>query len=144
METLTEKKKQTWTKFMVVMIDETEGWSDEIKAKVDKIFTVYLYDASVVTCICEPTPAYYMIPLYYNVDFKEGEERDEEVLDEIDSEFHTAEQPDYKRCSFVEGQTHANMKNLKNLNHRVRSRENKFYDEIVETAREYLDCNHVI
>lgn len=49
--------------FWIVGINETEFWSDDIKAQVDAIVTYYLYDAHEVTHLASMTGSYYLYPI---------------------------------------------------------------------------------
>lgn len=140
-----EKKTRTNTDFKVVEIDETQHWSDAIKSKVSKIFTVYLYDASVVTNCCEVTPSYELTPLYYSVEFPENsdEKENKEVQEAIDREFPN-QSVEYMHCSFVEAQEHAPDASVKYRNKRIVGRTSQFYNDHFENTREYLCCNHVL
>ena len=82
METTTHKSS-----LRVILIDETEAWSNEIKEKVTSIKTAYLYDLAVVTHCASLQPSNYCEPLYYVI---EGTE-DEELIEEIHNEFGRAE-----------------------------------------------------
>lgn len=49
----------TYTQLRVFEVDETYDWiSKKLVKAAGIIFTVYLYDASYVTYLCEPTPCY--------------------------------------------------------------------------------------
>ena len=68
-----------------VAFDETEDWSEEIRKMVGgKIWTAYVYDASVVTYACSLTPAHELRFVEYIVGESEAYDRlseeDREVL----------------------------------------------------------------
>lgn len=61
--------------FKVVVIDETHFWSEEIQARVGKVFQAYLFDSNRHVYCCELTPSYELYPLYATatMDDSEGE-----------------------------------------------------------------------
>lgn len=63
----------------LIGIDETEYWQDEYKAKVGKIASLYLVDASQYTHLCSLTPSLW---LRY-VDFTTAKELDDTDYDEV-------------------------------------------------------------
>ncbi len=142
METQTKVKVETKTDIKVVLIDETDGWADEIKAKVNKISTAYLYDKSEKTYCAEITPSFYLIPLYYVVDFGDFE-RDEELEEEIHNEFHN-EQPIYMHCYSIEKYEHANEQSTSCLNIEIESHESEKYNKFMDSLEENFKCNHPI
>ena len=50
--------------FKVVVLNETEYWSDEIRARAGLIYQAYLFDANRHVHCCEITPSYELYPLY--------------------------------------------------------------------------------
>lgn len=135
-------KKPTLTDIQVIEIDDTQYWNKEIKSKVDKISTVYLYDKSVVTNLMEITPSYELRPLYYNVTYRADQERDEAIEEEIDSNFRN-EEIIYVHCSDTEKLVHADMSRMKN-NKRFVGRRSRAYIRFIEELVEYYTCNHII
>ena len=135
-------KKPTLTNIQVIEIDDTRFWTPEIKSKVDKISTVYLYDKSVVTNLMEITPSYELRPLYYNVTYRADQERDEAIEEEIDSNFRN-EEIIYVHCSDTEKLVHADMSRMKN-NKRFVGRRSRAYIRFIEELVEYYTCNHII
>lgn len=138
-----EQKQAIKTDFQIVELDTTYGWSDKIKSRVDKIFTVYLYDKSVVTNCAELTPSYELIPLYYNITTKPSQRRDEQLEEEIDSEFGN-EEPIYMHCKDVEKLQHADFSRLKHINKKLVGRKSRAYRRQVEELTEYFQANHII
>lgn len=129
------------TNFQIIKVDETEHWSDEIKAKVGKIYCVYLYDKSVVTHCAEITPSYELRPLYYTTEFA-PHKFSEEVDEQIQAEFSNEESVRYFHCSSVDKMEHYPMKNMLALNKDIEGRDNDEYNELVESTVEYFKCNH--
>lgn len=130
------------TDIQIVKIDQTHFWVDDIKKKVGKIYTVFLYDKSVVTHCSEITPSYYLIPLYYITEFQ-PHKYSEEIESEIDEQFGS-EEPKYMHCTDVEKLHHADVSRLINFNKRITGRESEFYNNFIEETKEYLTANHVI
>ena len=130
------------TDIQVVQFDDTNTWTEAIKTQVGKIYTVYMYDASVATTLCELTPSYYLIPLYYNTEFA-PHKYSEEIESEIDEQFRL-EEPIYMHCDDVEKLHHADVSRLVNFNKRLHSRDDEKYYDFIEETKEYLTANHVI
>ena len=64
----------------MVAIDETYAWSEDIVAKAGKIQQVYLYDERVVTFMCEMTPSYRLIPLYFLTEHRVDDDTHEVMM----------------------------------------------------------------
>lgn len=138
----TKSKPASMTDFKIVSIDQTKYWSDDIKKQVGKIYTVYLYDASVVTNCCELTPSFELHPLYYSTEFS-THKYSEQVENEIDEEF-VNEEPIYIHCSDVDKLEHADMSKLVNVNKKFKSRTGKNYIKYFEEKKEYFTANHIM
>lgn len=132
METTTQNK----TSLRVILIDETEHWSDEIKAQVTSIKTAYLYDLAVVTHVCSLTPSNYLEPLYYSV---EGTE-DEALLEQIDSEFHNEEGKYFNLLPLSQREEVT----VEFCDFEFDKADGEEYKEGFEEAVEYCKCNHQI
>jgi len=134
------------TKFKIVIYDEIYYWSDDIKKVCSNIFTVYLYDKSVITHCCEITPSYELHPLYYVPVFKNGEccnhPDNMDWVEIIDREFIN-EQIIYVHCSDVERNTSGKNINISYLNKSVKNRDSDRYQDVLTEACDYLNCNHV-
>lgn len=139
------KKKAELTDIQIIEIDHTYHWSDEMRAKVDRICTVYLYDRSVVTHCAELTPSYELIPLYYNFSTKPNQVRNDELAEEIDNEFHN-EEPIYIHCNKIETFTHVVdlAMRMKNINKRFVGRKSRAYNRHIEEMVEYFKDNHIL
>jgi len=74
-------KKNIKPKFRVVAIDETEHWSDDIKAQ-GKVWGVYLVDMNRYTYCCELTPSLELHFLYY-VAIPKKRTKDRKVADDF-------------------------------------------------------------
>jgi len=135
METITENKSMVK---VIVLEDNLSHWSDKISNFVEKIETVYMYDASTVTYCAEVTPSFYLIPLYYIV--TPLNETCESIVEEVEAEFYN-EEPIYVHVhsiANVEGQIFANQ------DFNYTDAESDEYKECIEEVEEYLKCNHVI
>lgn len=137
---MTLENEATKTDIQLVVIDETRYWSDDIKSKVKSIKTVYLFDKSVATHLCTIFPSYYLIPLYYDVNFGDNTENDE-LREEIDSEFSN-EEPKYFDCSYVNKLKCVSVH--QDHNQEFEGRDNQPYDEFMTDKEEYFKCNHII
>jgi len=88
---------------VAVRIEDTRYWCDNIRSKVKHIYGVYLYDQSVVTCCCEVTPSYCMIP----IDLVAGEyPDDDDARDRLYSDLREAmwenDTDSYMHCRSVD------------------------------------------
>jgi len=117
----------------VIAIDETRHWSKEIQEACGKIETVYMYDSSVTTNLCEITPSYELTPLYYVTE--------NEISDELHSDMMQEDmEPMYMHCNVVD-----DLESLASSQEfDFESSEDEEYKENFEEAREYLNCNHLI
>lgn len=69
-------------RFIVVAIDETYGWREDIAKKAGKIEGVYLIDLTKPTCLCELSVSYYGTFLrnyFHNVDKFDFDNKDAEM-----------------------------------------------------------------
>ena len=143
MTPITGKKRSQNTDIQIIELDTTYGWSDKIKAQVDKIFTVYLYDESVTTNCAELIPSYELTPLYFNVTYKPEQKRNEDLEETIDNEF-VNEEPIYMHCSDVKKLQPADLSRLKNINKRFVGRKSRAYYRHIEEISNYFKSNHII
>ncbi len=58
--------------FWIVALDETEYWSDEIKAVVESVYGLYLYDTKRVVHAASLQGSYELWSIGVDVEFKEG------------------------------------------------------------------------
>jgi hypothetical protein len=94
----------------IVKFDETQYWTDEaFKAKVGKIFGVYLYNPNVVTHCCELTPSYELEHMGAvlsgtgTFDFAEASDEEREALFEYLREGIKDDEPCcYRHCSDID------------------------------------------
>lgn len=138
------RTKRTQTKIQIVKIDQTKHWSDKITKEIGKIYTIYLYDKSVITYLSELTPSYYLIPLYYSTEF--GEHKySEQVAEDIQSEFSN-EEPIYMHCKDVDKLEHYPLCfprfRQDTLNKWCAGRKSKAYATFMEETKEYFTANH--
>ena len=121
------------TEFRVVAIDETRHWSKEFQDACGTIKTVYMYDSSVTTNLCEITPSYELTPLYYITE--------NEISDEMHSEMMEQEmEPIYMHCNVVDELESIATENAFDFE----SSEDEEYKDGFEEVREYLNCNHLM
>jgi hypothetical protein len=117
----------------VVAIDETRHWSQDIQDACGKIETVYMYDSAVQTHCCEITPSYELTPLYYVTE--------KEISDELFDSMRNEEMNEiYMHCRVVD--------ELESISSEqgfdFESSEDDEYKEEFESARDYLNGNHLI
>ena len=117
----------------VIAIDETRFWKKEIQDACGKIETVYMYDSSVTTNLCEITPSYELTPLYYVTE--------KEISDELFDSMRSEEMNEiYMHCNVVD--------ELESISSSqgfdFESYGSDEYKEELESAREYLNGNHLI
>lgn len=128
--------KRITSRFKIVVVDETYGWRDDIVAQTGKIETVYLYDERVETFLCEMTPSYRLIPLYFVTE--------KEIDDELHSTMLMEPQEDtYMHVPSVDGMKTIDLRKIV-TNVRFTNSESKHYEDALEAARESLTCNHVV
>lgn len=130
----------------VVAINETEGWSDDIKKKVEKIETVYLYDKNLVFHLCEITPSSELHPLYYVPHFLPEYEEDDEIRDDIENEV-VHQDITYLSTSFADGVTrrveHGELLDLDEEELiAVCDRSSEAYRQYIDACIEYCQGNH--
>jgi hypothetical protein len=85
----------------VLKVDQTEYWCDEIKKKVKRIFTVYLFNPNKRVHCCEITPSYECVFLEYQIDFPDDiseEERDRIYMEVTEVQEDVA----YYHCSGID------------------------------------------
>lgn len=68
-------------KFILVKLDETKHWRDDIAAKAGKIHGIYLYDENLQTRTCDIRPSYWLEHMY---NIAENYPEDEEELNKFD------------------------------------------------------------
>lgn len=82
----------------VIAINETEFLSDEMKELVGgEYYTLYAYDPSEATNLCELTPSYYLMPFDYASKRCLTEDEDSEYAADLKGD------PIYMHCRTVEG-----------------------------------------
>lgn len=86
-----------------VWFDETNDWnlSEEQKAAIKQIRSVYIFDKSSVTHLCELQPSYFMIGLPFSIVYHDHVS--EEERDRIENDLYLEGDSDtYMHCSSVE------------------------------------------
>lgn len=83
----------------IVALDETHFWSDEIRAKVGRIWGLYLYDANRQVHCCELTPSYELFAIRSAVGGEISEETEEDIME---ADRISGEQCIYTRCSAID------------------------------------------
>lgn len=84
-------------KCSLVALEETEFFSPEIKSKVGKIFTVYMYNPDEETHCCEVTPSYFCIPIDITIGYPDelydslSDEQREELMDVLEESVNGSE-----------------------------------------------------
>ena len=68
-------------KCILVAIDETEDWLDEITDFTGRIYTQYVFNPDEVTHCCEVTPSYYLQPVRYQTEVAVAEN----AMDDIEA-----------------------------------------------------------
>jgi hypothetical protein len=67
--------------FFLTAIEETEYWDSTITARTGRIWTIYLYDSSVHTHLCEFTPSLTLYPCYFWTERHLDDKLHQEVYD---------------------------------------------------------------
>lgn len=129
-ETLTEPIS---TDLRVILIDETEYWTDEMKEACGKISCAYLYDNAVNTYCAEITPSKELHPLYYVTENEISDELHEEML----NTFNTTEEVRYMRLL-----PEADRNEVKQKNFDFTDARSEEYREEFEEMEEACRCNH--
>jgi len=119
----------------VIAIDETRFWKQHLQDTCGKIETVYMYDSSVTTNLCEITPSYELTPLYYVIE----NDVDDEIRDKVDENI-SDEEPIYMHCNVVDELESISSENGFDFE----SSESDEYKEEFESARDYLNGNHLM
>lgn len=122
----------------VILIDETDSWSDEIQSQVESIKTAYLYDLAVVTHCCSIKPSNWCEPLYYVV---EGTD-DEKLLEIIHNTFDEVEN-EGRYYDLVPLADREEVK-VESCDFEFEEADSEEYREGFEKAKEYCQCNHQI
>ena len=116
----------------VVAIDENY-WTEEIAKACGNIQCVYIYDASVQIRLCEVTPSYELIPLYYITE--------NEISDELHSQMMNEDMDVmYVHCYQVDKMESISANN----DIEFESSDSEEYKEHFEEVKEYVNCNHLI
>lgn len=129
-----KRKPRIATHFKVVAIDETHFWSDRIQKEAGKIEQVYLYDESTCVNMCEITPSFRLIPLYFITENQISDELHEEMMGEPSEET-------YVHVNQLKGNDLMDLRKF-GLNFRYTNVESQHYRDGEERTVEYLTCNH--
>ena len=129
--------KRIYSKLKLVVIDQTEAWSDEIVKKAGKLSAVCLYDERVETHLMDLSPSYHLTPLYTITENQLDDETHEEIVMNDDLS------PFYLYCRGVDASNPMDLSKYK-VNIRFTNSESESYRNNFEDAVEYFRCNHVI
>lgn len=129
--------KRMYSKLKLVVIDQTEAWSDEIVNKAGKLSAVCLYDERVETHLMDLSPSYYLTPLYTITERQVDEDTHEEIVLNDDLT------PFYLYCRGVDALKPMDLAKYK-VNIRFTNSESESYRNNFEDAVEYFRGNHVI
>lgn len=129
-------KQRITSRFKMVAIDETYAWSEDIVAKAGKIQQVYLYDERVVTFMCEMTPSYRLIPLYFLTEHRVDDDTHEVMMAQPSEET-------YIHVRSVDAMKTIDLRKY-NCSVRFTNSESKLYQDALDSAVEYFQGNHVI
>lgn len=129
----------------IIAIDETEYYNiaPEHRQHISQIRGVYLFDTNQVTHCCELTPSYYLIHLYNEVIFTDGDDLDDGTRDEIEQNYaHEGSDDIYVHCHTVDGMIEtAKRFTHHHYGHTGVSLDDSDYDEQIEGLREHFCCN---
>jgi len=92
-------------KFVAIRLDETEHWSDEIKARVKAIYAHYLFDERQVTYCCEVTPSFWLRWVGFDIETEDPQEEiSTDLYDEISDGFHAVglDNSGYYHCRVID------------------------------------------
>ncbi len=137
MSTTKVRKPRIATHFKVVAIDETQGWSDEIVKEAGKVFQVYLFDESTCVNLCEITPSFRLVPLYFTTENRVSDDTHELMMREPSEET-------YIHVNKVQGLKGVMDLRKFGLNFRYTNSDSEHYRQGEERAVEYLQANHPI
>jgi hypothetical protein len=136
MSTTKTRKPRIATHFKLVSIDETQYWSDEIVKEAGKIEQVYLFDESTCVNLCEITPSFRLIPLYFITENRVSDDTHESMMMEPSEET-------YVHCHQLQGDHIMDLRKF-GLNFRYANSDSEHYRQGEERAVEYLQANHPI
>lgn len=122
--------------FRLVAIDESHHWKKDILDKCGgTIKTVYIYDKSVTTNLCEITPSYELTPLYYITESDVDDEVHELLNNEIGND-----DVRYYHCHVVDAIESVAIENDIEFS----TSESEEYKEHFSELEEYCNGNHLI
>ena len=122
------------TDFRVILIDETEHWTDELKEICGTISTAYLYDNAVDVYCAELTPSKELTPLYYVI----GNEVSDEVRELVEESFGQEEIRYVKLLPEVD----RNEAKQPTCNFEFTDARSEEYREEFDEIEEACKCNH--
>ena len=130
----TENRSPKLMDFHLVKFVE-DGWDPEFLKKTGKIETVCLYDAGEVTHLCEFTPSYYLIPLYYVTEKQIDDATDAELAGVL-------AEPFYVHCHQVGFGYHIGNPLKAEDRGKTWDELNMDYEGALEGVIEHETCNH--
>lgn len=101
-----ETVEKVLPKICAVRIDETECWTDDVRAKVDKVYGIYLVDLNCHTYCCSMTPSYAMYYIGFSIQSNKTSMFDKmDEIEELEMEMMANSSPElvcYMNCSDVD------------------------------------------
>lgn len=96
-------KTEIKPKFVVVRLNETQHWSDDIKAQVKAIYAHYLFDENSHTHCCEITPSYWLRWVGFDIEMEEaGADVPEKLYSTVEDSFHAIDNDCYYHCRVID------------------------------------------
>ena len=139
--------------FKLLKMDETYMWDEEMVAKVDKIFGIYLVDVSRSVYLCELQPnyeAYFLYSIWEGKELPEDEEEEfNEMVDEADyatqlvSYFHVCGcRPPTMWVHDFGAEEAGHWEDNGGTELEWKSRDYDSYDDLLDETKEYCNANH--
>lgn len=124
------------THFKVVVIDETEYWSDEVQKRAGAVWVAYMFDSLRHVYACELTPSYELWPLYATAwNRTENEELDEELEETL--RLHMTHDVEYHHVRRIDALPAARVYDYGEETHD----EDETWEEVRERIEDYLRGN---
>ena len=124
-------------KYSLIALNETEYFTDEIKSKVSKIYTVYAYNPEEEVYCCEITPSYFCIPIDFTIPFSD------ELYDSLSDEQKEALNDVLEESVNVSDGIYVHVRDVERIDSKYKfESKNDFQDE--EEALDYYRSNKML
>ena len=86
-------------KFVVVRLDETQYWAEDVRDQVNKIWSHYIYDEHMTTHLCSLQRSYYLRWVGFDIELTDPEAYiSEELYDIVVAGFAGSDRNSYHDC----------------------------------------------